>query len=101
MKKTKVIEMVATILIAVLAIVNTVLAGMGKSPLPISSDSVNVVVSGVVSTVLLAWNTWKNRNVTTAAQKGQEITDLIKSGQVSYNEVNGLINSFRNMGGDK
>jgi SPP1 family holin len=53
-----------------LAIINQILAVLGKSPLPISSDQLTDLISTGFTTVtaLLAW--WKNNDFSSAAREG-------------------------------
>lgn len=53
-----------------LAIINQILAVMGKSPLPIDSDQLtNLISTGFTTiTALAAW--WKNNDFTEAAREG-------------------------------
>jgi SPP1 family holin len=53
-----------------LAIVNQVLAVMGKSPLPISSDQLTDLISTgfTAVTAIVAW--WKNNDFSAAAREG-------------------------------
>lgn len=53
-----------------LAIINQILAVLGKSPLPISSDQLTDLISTgfTAVTALLAW--WKNNDFSAAAREG-------------------------------
>ena len=42
-----------------------------------------------------AWNTWKNRNLTKASQEAQQITDMIKNGEVMVDEIVEVIQGFK------
>ena len=55
-----------------LALANQILQAMGKSPLPISNDQVNAIITTLFTVVtgLIAW--WKNNSFTRAAQIGDE-----------------------------
>ena len=88
-------ESVTGVLLLVLALVNSVLQMFGCSMLPIGNDSINDVVSIVFLVVTMGWNTWKNRNITTASQKAQEITDMIKNGEILVEEVDEVIQKFK------
>ena len=41
------------------------------------------------------YNTWKNRNVSSASQTGQKVVDAIKSGELLVEEVDGLLAKVR------
>lgn len=70
MKVTK--GTIARTAILILTIINSGLAIFGKSPLPISNETVTQVVSFGFSTAaaLVAW--WKNNSFTLAALKADE-----------------------------
>ena len=83
-------EAVAGVLILIVALVNAVLQMFGYNTLPIDAD-----ISEIVSTVFLIgatlYNTWKNRNVSSASQTGQKVVDAIKSGELLVEEVDELL----------
>ena len=82
-------EAVAGVLILIVALVNAVLQMFGYNTLPIAD------ASEIVSTVFLIgatlYNTWKNRNVSSASQTGQKVVDAIKSGELLVEEVDELL----------
>ena len=41
--------------------------------------------------MLMLYNTWKNRNVSSASQTGQKVVDAIKSGELLVEEVDELL----------
>ena len=43
----------------------------------------------------IIWNTYKNRNISTASQTAQQITDAIKNGEILVEDVNELINKCK------
>lgn len=88
-------ETVTGVLILLVALVNAVLQMFGINTLPIESDEVSNIVSTVFLIVTAIWNTWKNRNISTASQTAQQITDAIKNGEILVEDVNELINKYK------
>lgn len=88
-------EAVTGVLILLIALVNAVLQMFGINTLPIE----NVEVSEIVSTVFLItttlYNVYKNRNISTASQKAQQITDALKSGEILVEDVDALLNKVK------
>ena len=88
-------EAVTGILILLLALVNATLQMFGINTLPIENDEVTNIVSTVFLIVTALWNTWKNRNITTASQGAQNITDSIKNGELLVDDVDKLIKKIK------
>ena len=85
-------ETVTGVLILLVALVNAVLQMFGINTLPIENEEVTNIVSTVFLIVTVIWNTYKNRNISTASQTAQQITDAIKSGEILVEDVSELIN---------
>ena len=83
---------VTGVLILLVALVNAVLQMFGINTLPIENEEVTNIVSTAFLIVTVVWNTYKNRNISTASQTAQQITDAIKSGEILVEDVNELIN---------
>ena len=88
-------EAVTGILILLLALVNATLQMFGINALPIENEEVTNIVSTVFLIVTALWNTWKNRNITTASQVAQNITDSIKNGELLVDDVDKLIKKIK------
>ena len=86
---------VTGVLILLVALVNAVLQMFGINTLPIENEEVTNIVSTVFLIVTAIWNTYKNRNISTASQTAQQITDAIKSGEILVEDVNELINKCK------
>ena len=88
MKVTK--GTIARTAILVLTMINSGLAIFGKSPLPISDETVTQVVSFGFSTAaaLVAW--WKNNSFTQPAITADGIKDLLKDGYELVDAVDEL-----------
>ena len=88
-------ESVTGILILLLALVNATLQMFGINALPIENEEVTNIVSTVFLIATALWNTWKNRNITTASQIAQNITDSIKNGEVLADDIDELIKKIK------
>ena len=88
-------ETVTGILILLVALINAVLQIFGINTLPIENEEVTNIVSTVFLIATALWNTYKNRNISTASQTAQQITDAIKSGEILVEDVNTLLNKSK------
>ena len=88
-------ETVTGILILLLALINATLQMFGINALPIENEEVTNIVSTVFLIATALWNTWKNRNITTASQIAQNITDSIKNGEVLADDIDELIKKIK------
>ena len=80
-------EAVTGVLILLVALVNAVLQMFGINTLPIANEDVSSIVSTVFLIVTTLYNVYKNRNISTASQVAQSVTDAIKSGELLIEEV--------------
>ena len=88
-------ETVTGVLILLVALINAVLQMFGINTLPIENGEISEIVSTVFLIITVLWNTWKNRNISTASQTAQQITDAIKNGEILVEDVNELINKCK------
>lgn len=88
-------EAAAGIFTLLLALVNASLQMMGCNVLPIGNEEITDITSIVFLIVTALWNLWKNRNLTTASQKAQEVTNAIKNGELLIDEVDELLDKFK------
>lgn len=88
-------EAVAGVLILIVALVNAVLQMFGFNTIPIANSDVSEIVSTVFLIGATLYNTWKNRNVSSASQTGQKVVDAIKSGELLVEEVDELLAKVR------
>lgn len=88
-------ENIVGILILLLSLVNLVLSVLGVKTLPISNDDISNIVSTGFVIITALYNTYKNRNISTAAQIAQQVTDCIKNGELLIEDVNELINKCK------
>ena len=89
-------EAVTGVFILVVALVNAVLQMFGINTLPISNEDVSSIVSMVFLIVTTLYNVYKNRNISTASQVAQSVTDSIKSGELLIEEVDELLDKVHN-----
>ena len=88
-------ESVTGVLLLLVALINSVLQLVGIYALPIENEEVAAIVSSIFIIVTSLWNTWKNRNLSTASQLAQSITDSLKNGEILEEDVRNLINKIR------
>lgn len=89
-------ENITGILILLVALVNATLQMFGINTIPITNDEISEIVSIVFLIITALYNTWKNRNISTASQVAQNITDAIKSGEILIEDVEALIKKVKN-----
>ena len=88
-------ETVTGVLILLVALVNAILQMFGINTLPIENGEISEIVSTVFLIVTVIWNTYKNRNISTASQTAQQITNAIKNGEILVEDVTELINKCK------
>lgn len=88
-------ESIAGILILLLALTNAALQMFGIETLPIKNEEVTNIVSTVFLILTALYNTWKNRNLTTASQAAQNITDAIKNGEILADDIMFIVDKIR------
>ena len=84
-------EAVTGVFVLLVALINTILQMFGYNTLPIADDNISNIVSIVFLIVTTLYNTYKNRNISTASQVAQNITDSIKNGEILIEDVNALL----------
>ena len=87
-------EAVTGVLVLLVALVNAVLQMFGINTLPIENGEVSEIVSTVFLISTTLYNVYKNRNITLASQKAQEVTDAIKAGELLVDDVDALLNKI-------
>lgn len=91
-------EAVTGVLVLLVALINAVLQMFGINTLPIENCEVSEVVSTIFLIITTLYNVYKNRNISTASQKAQEITNALKSGELLIEDVDELLNKVKNSG---
>ena len=89
-------ETVTGVLILLVALVNAILQMFGINTLPIENGEISEIVSTIFLIVTVLWNTWKNRNISTASQTAQQITNAIKNGEILVEDVQELLDKIHN-----
>lgn len=84
-------EAVINVALLVLALVNAVLQMFGINTLPIEDSDISAIISGIFVVATALYNTYRNRNVSSAAQIAQQVTDAIKSGEVLAEDIEAAI----------
>lgn len=77
------------------ALINAILQMFGYDTLPISNDDVSAIISSVFVVITAVYTTYKNLNVSEASQTAQQITDLIKSGEMLAEDVDEFVDKFK------
>ena len=75
--KIKSDTIIRTIITAV-ALLNSVLVILGKSPIPWSNDELYEGMSAVLAVITTLWSWWKNNSFTTAAIKADKYMKELK-----------------------
>lgn len=88
-------ETITGVLVLLLALINSVLRMCGIDTLPFTNEEIGNVVSGVFVIGASLYNTYKNRNISTASQIAQQITDAIKRGELVADDVEGMIGKIK------
>ena len=88
-------EAVTGVLVLLVALVNAVLQMFGINTLPIENGEVSEIVSTVFLIDTTLYNVDKNRNITVASQKAQQVTDAIKAGEILVEDVDTLLSKCK------
>ena len=89
-------ETVTGVLILLVALVNAILQMFGFNTIPIADSDVSEVISTVFLIGTTLYNVYKNRNITVASQKAQQITNAIKNGELLVEDVQELLDKIHN-----
>ena len=88
-------EAVTGVLVLLVALVNAALQMFGINTLPIENGEVSEIVSTVFLIATTLYNVYKNRNITAASQKAQQVTDAIKAGEILVEDVDTLLSKCK------
>ena len=88
-------ESVTGVLVLLLALINAVLQMFGLNTLPIENDDISAIISSVFIIGAALYNTWKNRNLSSASQIAQNITDALKTGELLEDDVKALLDKIK------
>lgn len=92
---------IITLLVLILALTNSILSMCGVKVLPITNDDINNIVSAVFLIGSALYSTYKNFNISTAAQTAQTLCDAIKQGAIVIDEVTDLVELMKANENDK
>ena len=88
-------EAITGIAILLLALINATLQMFGINTLPIENEELTNIISTLFLILTALYNTWKNRNLTTASQTAQTITDAIKNGEVLADDIMFIVDKMK------
>ena len=66
-------------IVLVITLINTVLTGIGKNPLPFSDEQVYTIVSNAATVVASLWAWWKNNSFTKNAIAADTYLEELKN----------------------
>lgn len=89
-------ENITGVLVLLVALVNATLQIFGIDTIPISNNEISEIVSTVFLISATLYNVYKNRNITAASQKAQDVTNALKSGELLIEDVEELLNKIKN-----
>lgn len=89
-------ETIAGVAILFLALINAVMQIIGINPLPIQDKTITNIITTLSLIITSLWNTWKNRNISSAAQTAQNITNAIKNGEILEADIKALLYQLTN-----
>ena len=88
-------EAVVGVLVLLVAFVNAVLQMFGIQTLPIKDSNIESVCSTAFLFVTIVYNVYKNRNISSASQSAQKITDAIKNGEILIEQIDMIIDTVK------
>lgn len=71
-------ETIVRTIIAAIALLNSVLIMVGKTPLDLDENTIYVVASGIATIVTTVWAWWKNNSFTQCALQADEYLEDIR-----------------------
>lgn len=72
-------ETIIRTVILVIALINQLLAILGREKLPVTDDEVYQIVSIIFTIASAIWAWWKNNSFTIAAIEGDKVKDQLKA----------------------
>lgn len=88
-------EAIIGVLVQVVVLINSILQIAGHNVLPITNEQIAEIVSGVALVIVTLYNTYKNRNISTASQLAQGVTDALKAGELTAAEAIEIIEAIK------
>lgn len=71
-------DTIARTIILALALINQLLSATGHAVIPIADETIESLVSYIVTVVVAIWTYWKNNSWTQAALRGDQVMKEIK-----------------------
>lgn len=65
-------------IVLIIALINQILSAAGHSPLPISDEQINELVSTIVTVIVSIWTWWMNNSFTQSALMADEYRKELK-----------------------
>lgn len=84
-------EAVSGVLILLIALINAILQMCGVNIIPINNETITEFISAAFLVITSLYNAYKNRNISTASQISQQLTDAMKDGTIAVEKVEELI----------
>lgn len=72
-------DTIARTIILALALINQLLSATGHAVIPIEDETIESLVSYIVTVVVAIWTYWKNNSWTQAALRGDQVMHEIKA----------------------
>lgn len=72
-------DTIARTIILALALINQLLSATGHAIIPIEDETIESLVSYIVTVVVAIWTYWKNNSWTQAALRGDQVMHEIKA----------------------
>lgn len=79
-------EVWARTIILFLALVNQILAILGKEQIPFAENDIYQIASLIATFVSAIWSWWKNNSFSTSAQQADAVMHTLESGEFEYSE---------------
>ena len=72
------ISAIVTVVVQMFFVINAILTAAGRNPIPFDETAVTETLTYIITIGWSAWAWWRNNNLTKAAVKGQEVTNMEK-----------------------
>lgn len=66
-------------IVLIIALVNQALVAFGLSPMPFTTQEIEVGLSYVITVAATLWSWWKNNDITPEAREGTRVTRELKA----------------------
>ena len=79
----------------IVALVNQIMAVLGKGSLPFTENMAYQVISLVITVIIVAVNAWYNNDFTKAAILSSKVFDALKDGKLTEDEIQETLDAVR------